>query len=176
VGTVPPSGPAAGHRIQHIRHGPRRAGYGNIPPAAVAPSAPPAAGTDLAALRRVLAATADPAAARTVRAMPNAAPPRPAALRRAAAPPPSTPAASVRTAATPAAAAPAGLPASFAGIGALLAGAGERVPTDALTLATLTATERTAADVDVSGIWTLDAAMAPACSNTCCARWTARAG
>jgi hypothetical protein len=71
--------------------------------------------------------------------MPNAAPPRPA---------------------------PAGLPASFAGIGALLAGAGERVPTDALALATLTATERTGADIDVSGIWTVDAAMAPTRSTT----------
>ncbi|MGY1738382.1 hypothetical protein [Geodermatophilus sp. SYSU D00684] len=71
-----------------------------------------------------------------------------------------------RTAAPTATPAPAGLPASFAGIGALLTGVGERVPTDALTLAAVASTGQTGAAVDVSGIWAMDAAMAPARSNT----------
>lgn len=104
--------------------------------------------------------------------MPNAAPPKPAVTRRRAAAPPrptsasSAPTAPRRTSSPPAAPAPAGLPASFAGIGTLLTGVGERVPTDALALAAVTSTTGTAAGVDVSGIWTLPAAMASARSNT----------
>ncbi|WP_097206508.1 hypothetical protein [Geodermatophilus sabuli] len=90
--------------------------------------------------------------------------------RRAAAPPPvptaSAPAAPARTSSASTSPAPAGLPASFAGIGALLADAGERVPADALTLTAVTAAAGSGSTVDLSGIWMLDAAMAAARSNT----------
>lgn len=90
--------------------------------------------------------------------------------RRAPAPPPraSSPAskAPARTASATSTPVPVGLPSSFAGIAELLSGAGERVPTDALTLTNLTSSASAGAAVDVSGIWALDAAMAAARCNT----------
>ena len=51
-----------------------------------------------------------------------------------------------------------GVPASWAGFGALLAGAGERAPADALRLAAVTTgTAGTADRVDLSGMWALPA-------------------
>ena len=121
--------------------------------------------------------------------MPNAAPPRhPAARRRSAA---SADAAAPRATARPgrggaATAAPApsspaspsptsssatftGVPASWTGLGPLLAGAGKRAPADALTLASLTpgaGATGTRGQVDLSGIWAMPADMANARSHS----------
>ncbi|WP_091241376.1 hypothetical protein [Klenkia soli] len=55
------------------------------------------------------------------------------------------------------------MPASWAGLGALLGGASERLPGDALTITTAatTATETGRPGVDFSGMWALPAAQAP---------------
>jgi hypothetical protein len=61
------------------------------------------------------------------------------------------------------------VPASWTGLGALLAGAGERAPADALTLAAVaagTAGTDTHRQVDLSGIWALPADMAAARSTS----------
>ncbi|WP_143087097.1 hypothetical protein [Geodermatophilus ruber] len=104
--------------------------------------------------------------------MPNAAPPlHPAVRRRTAAAstaPAARPGLSVASSVTPSSAgdpAPAltGVPASWAGLGALLTGAGDRTPADALALASIAAGEKPAAPpVDLSGIWALPADMAAA--------------
>jgi hypothetical protein len=49
------------------------------------------------------------------------------------------------------------------------------VPADALALTAVTAAAGSGSTVDLSGIWTLDAAMAAARSNTVLRAWTARA-
>jgi hypothetical protein len=100
--------------------------------------------------------------------MPNAAPPLHRAARDRAAEV-TSPSVS-RTGASPAASAVAppstsspdgaltGVPASWAGFGALLAGAGERAPADALRLASVTTDMAGTADrVDLSGMWALHA-------------------
>jgi hypothetical protein len=57
---------------------------------------------------------------------------------------------------------PAGLPSSWAGIGALLSTVTERLPADALTLATAASSAGgTPASVDLSGIWALPAEQRP---------------
>jgi hypothetical protein len=63
--------------------------------------------------------------------------------------------------------APSGVPASWAGFGALLAGAGGRTPADALRLAAVAAGDtRTGPTVDLSGMWALPADPASPGSDT----------
>jgi hypothetical protein len=114
------------------------------------------------------ATTAHPARTRTGRLMPNSAPPPPPAARRRTATPARTPTGTARTAAArvtgssraavPAAPAArarlAGVPSSWDGFGALLAGAGERAPADALALAeAVQAGDRRETQVDFAGMW-----------------------
>ncbi|NEK56591.1 hypothetical protein GCU56_01715, partial [Geodermatophilus sabuli] len=81
--------------------------------------------------------------------------------------PPSTPTSSALAAPLCASSpSPAGLPASFAGFGALLADADERVPADALALTAVISSTEAASAVDLSGIWTLPAEMAAVRSHT----------
>jgi hypothetical protein len=113
--------------------------------------------------------------------VPNPAPPRHPAVRRRVAdtpraadtapavPPVGDRAAPLAEAAAQPSAPLVGVPASWTGLGALLAGAGERSPADALTLATVaagTARGNTGPQVDLSGIWALPADMAAARSHT----------
>ncbi|MGY1669098.1 hypothetical protein [Geodermatophilus sp. SYSU D00710] len=120
--------------------------------------------------------------------MPNAAPPRhPAARCRtaespaAAAPRPTTrPGGGDAATTAPASSSPTpsptsssatltGVPASWTGLSALLTGAGERAPADALTLASLASGAGgtgTRGRVDLSGIWALPADMADARSHS----------
>lgn len=138
--------------------------------AAATVPAPPESATrladsDAAALRRVLAATAQPGVSRTGRLMPNAAPPPPRTARRraAAATKPATgEPPRPRGSRSSVAAAPVGVPTSWAGFGALLAAAGERAPQDALALANIiAAAEDRPARVDLSGMWATPADLAP---------------
>ncbi len=175
-GSSPPSDTTKWESSHLLEPEPRSAPTTDTVPAdprsATIPRVPPAtADTDLTALQRVLGATAVQAAARTVRAMPNAAPPKPAAARRRAAAPPTVPTASASDAPPHASSAapsraPAGLPSSWAGFGALLDDAGERVPVDALTLTAVASAAGKGAEVDLSGIWSLPAEMAAARSHT----------
>jgi len=141
------------------------------PTSATIPTAAPLTGdSDAAILRRLLAASAVPGRSGTGPRMPNAAPPLPRAARRRAtdttSPSPSRSGAPGAVAvASPASASPAagltGVPASWAGFGALLAGAGERAPADALRLGAVAAgTAGSAGRVDLSGMWALPADLA----------------
>jgi hypothetical protein len=143
--------------------------------ATIPPATSPTGESDAAALRRLLAATAQPGPFGTGARMPNAAPPlHAAARRRAAAAPSVSPACSRTVRPLTATAAPApqagtaltGVPASCDGFGALLAGAGERSAAEALTLATVVSDgSGTGARTDLSGIWARPAAAAAARSS-----------